>query len=124
MIKAFAHDRQVTELIESENHSFEVTVLVVAIDPKGGIFPIIGDRRITRLDCGRGALMLDNPEKTARLLAALKAAVPFKRDFANEDVFSSRMMSMHNSTHSSQINTVGPAMSLRTSCWLLPQNEQ
>ncbi len=50
----------------------------VAIDPKGGMFPIIGDRRITRLDCGRGALMLDNPEKTARLLAALKAAVPFK----------------------------------------------
>jgi hypothetical protein len=46
--------------------------------PLGGIFPIIGDRRITRLDCGRGALMLDNPEKTARLLAALKAAVPFK----------------------------------------------
>jgi hypothetical protein len=33
-------------------------------------------------------------------------------------------MSMHSSTHSSQINTVGPAMSLRTSCWLLPQNEQ
>jgi hypothetical protein len=22
------------------------------------------------------------------------------------------------------MNTVGPAMSLRTSCWLLPQNEQ
>src|SRR5207245_9486260 len=51
-----------------------------AIDPKGGIFPIIGDRRITRLDCGRGALMLDNPEKTARLLAALKAAVPLKAE--------------------------------------------
>src|SRR5580704_6762559 len=34
------------------------------------------------------------------------------------------MMSMHSSTHSSQMNTVGPAMSLRTSCWLLPQNEQ
>jgi hypothetical protein len=46
------------------------------------------------------------------------------RDFTNEDLFSSRMMSMHNSTHSSQINTVGPAMSLRTSCWLLPQKEQ
>src|SRR5215471_12807836 len=46
------------------------------------------------------------------------------RDFTNEDLFSSPMMSMHNSTHSSQINTVGPAMSLRTSCWLLPQNEQ
>src|SRR5215472_3228687 len=34
------------------------------------------------------------------------------------------MMSMQSSTHSSQMNTVGPAMSLRTSCWLLPQNEQ
>src|SRR6516164_3847384 len=46
------------------------------------------------------------------------------RDFTSEDLFSSPTMSMHNSTHSSQINTVGPAMSLRTSCWLLPQNEQ
>src|SRR6185437_2324550 len=46
------------------------------------------------------------------------------RDFTSEDLFSSRMMSMHSSTHSSQIKTVGPAMSLRTSCWLLPQNEQ
>src|SRR5262249_31099189 len=46
------------------------------------------------------------------------------RDFTNEDLFSSLMMSMHNSTHSSQMNTVGPAMSLRTSCWLLPQNVQ
>jgi hypothetical protein len=26
--------------------------------------------------------------------------------------------------HSSQINTDGPAMSFRTSCWLLPQKEQ
>src|ERR1700712_2736623 len=34
------------------------------------------------------------------------------------------MMSMQSSTHSSQMNTVGPAISLRTSCWLLPQNEQ
>ena len=41
-----------------------------------------------------------------------------------EDLFSSRMMSMQSSTHSSQMNTVGPAISLRTSCWLLPQNEQ
>src|SRR6266403_2008492 len=46
------------------------------------------------------------------------------RDFTNEDLFSSPMISMHSSTHSSQINTVGPAMSLRTSCWLLPQNVQ
>src|SRR6185436_5839152 len=37
---------------------------------------------------------------------------------------SSRMMSLHSSTHSSQMNTLGPAMSLRTSCWLLPQKEQ
>src|SRR5260221_146604 len=46
------------------------------------------------------------------------------RDFISEDLFSSPMISMHSSTHSSQINTVGPAMSLRTSCWFLPQNEQ
>src|SRR3569623_362143 len=46
------------------------------------------------------------------------------RDFTSEELFSSRMMSMQSSTHSSQMKTVGPAMSLRTSCWLLPQNEQ
>src|SRR4029077_7225553 len=46
------------------------------------------------------------------------------RDFSNEDLVSSWMMSLHSSTHSSQMNTVGPAMSLRTSCWFLPQNEQ
>src|ERR1043165_8312434 len=46
------------------------------------------------------------------------------RDFTSEDLFSSRMMSMHSSTHSSQMKTVGPAISLRTSCWLLPQKEQ
>src|SRR5262249_10740775 len=45
-------------------------------------------------------------------------------DFTNEDLFSSPMMSMQSSTHSSQINTVGPAMSFRTSCWLLPKKEQ
>jgi hypothetical protein len=37
---------------------------------------------------------------------------------------SSRMMSLQRSMHSSQMNTDGPAMSLRTSCWLLPQKEQ
>ena len=37
---------------------------------------------------------------------------------------SSRMMSLQSSMHSSQMNTDGPAISLRTSCWLLPQNEQ
>jgi len=34
-------------------------------------------RRITRLDW-KAASMIDNPAKTPRLLAALKAAVPFK----------------------------------------------
>src|SRR5436190_14509532 len=34
------------------------------------------------------------------------------------------MMSLQSSMHSSQMNTDGPAMSLRTSCWLLPQKEQ
>src|SRR6185437_16856082 len=46
------------------------------------------------------------------------------RDFTRCVLCSSRMMSMQSSTHSSQMNTVGPAMSLRTSCWDLPQNEQ
>src|SRR5436305_13086890 len=46
------------------------------------------------------------------------------RDFTSEDLFSSRMMSLHSSTHSSQMKTVGPAMSLRTSCCDFPQNEQ
>ena len=45
-------------------------------------------------------------------------------DFTIEVLFSSRMMSMHSSTHSSQMNTVGPAISLRTSCCDFPQNEQ
>ena len=56
------------------------------------MFPIIGDRRITRLDCGTGALMLDNPEKTARLLAALKAAVPFKVELVPSLVRSTHAM--------------------------------
>src|SRR5581483_3649023 len=34
------------------------------------------------------------------------------------------MMSLHSSMHSSQMKTEGPAISLRTSCWLFPQNEQ
>src|SRR5262245_29125620 len=40
------------------------------------------------------------------------------------EAVSSRMMSLHSSMHSSQMNTDGPAMSFLTSCWLLPQNEQ
>src|ERR1700680_2237434 len=46
------------------------------------------------------------------------------RDFTSEDLFSSRMISMHSSTHSSQMNTVGPAINLRTSCGLLQQTEK
>ena len=61
--------------------------------------------RIWRISCGVGSLL-----RSAR---AVSAAVP-----------SSRMMSLHSSMHSSQMNTDGPAISLRTSCWLLPQNEQ
>src|SRR5262247_3665213 len=62
-------------------------------------------------------------QSSRTLRISLGVGMP-SRDFANEDLFSSAMMSMHNSTHSSQMNTVGPAMSLRTSCWLLPQNVQ
>src|SRR5436190_12688250 len=36
---------------------------------------------------------------------------------------SSAMMSLQTSTHSSQMKTVGPAMSFRTSFWSLLQNE-
>src|SRR5262249_47819075 len=46
------------------------------------------------------------------------------RDFTREDLFSSPTMSVHSSTHSSQMNTVGPAMSLRSACCFLPQNEK
>src|SRR5262249_3021486 len=46
------------------------------------------------------------------------------RAVAGEGFCSWPTMAMHNSTRPSQINTVGPAMSLSTSCWLLPQNEQ
>jgi hypothetical protein len=38
------------------------------------------------------ALMLDNPEKTARLLAALKAAVPFKVELVPSLVRSTHAM--------------------------------
>src|SRR5262245_43125352 len=36
----------------------------------------------------------------------------------------SRRIPLQNATHSLQIKTLGPAMSVRTFCWLLPQNEQ
>src|ERR1700704_5940618 len=62
-------------------------------------------------------------ESSRTLQISFGVGIP-SRDFTSEDLFSSRMISMQSSTHSSQMNTVGPAMSLRTSCWLLPQNEQ
>ncbi|SPA24451.1 hypothetical protein CBM2637_A130050 [Cupriavidus taiwanensis] len=42
----------------------------------------------------------------------------------SDAVASSRMISLHRSMHSSQMNTDGPAISFLTSCWLLPQKEQ
>ena len=44
--------------------------------------------------------------------------------FTKVSLLSSLMISIHNSTHSSQMNTVGPAISFLTSCWLFPQKEQ
>ena len=41
-----------------------------------------------------------------------------------ELLFSSLIISIQSSTHSSQIKTVGPAISFLTSCWLFPQKEQ
>src|SRR5262249_42759863 len=46
------------------------------------------------------------------------------RDLTSVVLCSSRMISMQSSTHSSQMKTVGPAISFLTSCWLLPQKEQ
>src|SRR6478609_1581649 len=40
------------------------------------------------------------------------------------NLLSSAMMSLQTSTHSSQMNTVGPAISFLTSFWSLLQNEQ
>ena len=48
----------------------------------------------------------------------------FENLFKNESLFSSFIISMQSSTHSSQIKTVGPAINFLTSCWLLPQKEQ
>ena len=45
-------------------------------------------------------------------------------DIIKEENKSSLIISIHNSTHSSHINTVGPAISFLTSCWLFPQKEQ
>ena len=45
-------------------------------------------------------------------------------DLLSEALCSSLMISIQSSTHSSQMNTVGPAISFFTSCWLLPQKEQ
>src|SRR6185437_11557661 len=61
---------------------------------------------MSRISCGLGRSDLDKP-----------ASIP-------APAASSRMISLHKSMHSSQMNTDGPAMSFLTSCWLLPQNEQ
>ena len=58
-------------------------------------------------------------EDLADFLRRRDAVARFHRGFVplTDDVEQS-------STHSSQMKTVGPAISLRASCWLLPQNEQ
>ena len=53
-------------------------------------------------------------------IVAVKAPVVLTK----ADLVSSRMMSLQSSTHSSQMKTVGPAISLRTSCCDLPQKLQ
>ncbi len=63
-------------------------------------WPITYSSRTFLISCGRGSL--------SRVRSARSSS-------------SSRMMSLQSSTHSSQTNTDGPAMSLRTSCWFLPQ---
>src|SRR5258707_5753582 len=66
-----------------------------------------------------------NPRKVGAVAGMAVSRLPRQpRDFSNEDLVSSWMMSLHSSTHSSQMNTVGPAMSFRTSCWLFPQKLQ
>jgi hypothetical protein len=67
-------------------------------------------------------VVLPNDVVVKNLADFLRVGIP-SRDL-REELASSRMMSLLSSTHSSQINAVGPAMSFRTSCWLLPQNEQ
>ena len=69
-------------------------------------------------------IMLIGPTGTGKTLLAQTLAKLLSVPFTIEVLFSSRMMSMQSSTHSSQMKTVGPAISLRTSCWLLPQKEQ
>src|SRR5688500_15666958 len=59
--------------------------------------------------------------RTSRISLGLGRLLRADCDFSSS---SSRMMSLHSSTHSSQMNTLGPAISLRTSCWLFPQKEQ
>src|SRR5919106_6932166 len=58
---------------------------------------------------------------SAVLISAGLGRLRISRDFSSSH--SSAMMSLQSSMHSSQMYTVGPAMSLRTSFWLLPQNE-
>jgi hypothetical protein len=84
--------------------------LVVVVDRDrqdllGRLLPITYWSRIERISCGVGSLL--------RSPRASPVEAP-----------SSRMMSLQSSMHSSQMNTDGPAMSFRTSCCDLPQNEQ
>ena len=46
------------------------------------------------------------------------------RRLNNIDIAAPSLNAIQSSTHSSQIKTVGPAISFLTSCWLFPQKEQ
>src|SRR5262245_31955001 len=99
--------------------------------PRGGccpswpenVPPFVRRRAVRRRCCASDPWRAPSSIRSNLVFRRDRVGMP-PRDFTNEDLFSSPMMSMHNSTHSSQMNTVGPAMSLRTSCWLLPQNMQ
>jgi hypothetical protein len=76
-------------------------------------------------DAALGALDIPGQSRSRREPSRISFGVGMpSRDLTGADLVSSRMISLHSSTHSSQMNTVGPAMSLRTSCWLFRQKEQ
>src|ERR1700747_3090386 len=69
-------------------------------------------------------VILANDVGVEDLADLLRGVGTLSPDFLSKDLFSSPMMSRQSSTHSSQMKTVGPAISLRTACWLSPQTEQ
>jgi hypothetical protein len=70
---------------------------------------------VRQLELDRPALSsFAGPSPSSRTLRISLGVGITSPDLTSEDLFSSPMISMQSSTHSSQINTVGPAMSLRS----------